>query len=147
MPTPPSSVSGRCLCGSVRFTATLPSAFFNYCHCISCRRTTGSAHASNIFFPPERFRFDAGEELIEQFTDAVDNPGFRRWFCRHCGSAVPRMNRKGSHYVVPAGLLEDDPGARPERSIFWDERAPWYVSLDTLPKFAEGMDSARRDGG
>jgi hypothetical protein len=98
-----------------------------------------------IFFRPEKFRWLAGEELVQRYVDEQSNPGYMRWFCRTCGAAVPRLNRTGQYIAVPAGTLDGDPGARPERSIFWDERAPWYVGLDTRPKLAEGLDSAVRE--
>jgi len=139
------TVSGSCLCGSVHFEATLPPVRFQYCHCISCRKATSSAHGAMIFFLPENFRWLAGEDLIVRYTDEKANPGYMRWFCRKCGSAVPRLNRTGQFIAVPAGTLDGDPLARPERSIYWDERAPWYVGLDTRPKLAEGLDSPVRE--
>lgn len=57
---------------------------------------------------------------------------------------MPRLSRNGQYFVVPAGLLDDDPLARPERSIFWDEHAPWLIGIDAIPKFSEGMDSIIR---
>jgi hypothetical protein len=39
--------------------------------------------------------------------------------------------------LVPAGTLDDDPGLRPEHSIFWDSRAPWYVECGDVPHFTE----------
>jgi hypothetical protein len=138
------SVTGSCLCGGVRYEVKPPAVRFQYCHCLSCRKATSSAHGAMIFFPPENFRWLAGGELIERFTDEKENPGYMRWFCRTCGSAVPRFNRTRQFMLVPAGTLDGDPGVRPERSIFWDERGPWYVGPEALPKFAEGPDSAPR---
>jgi hypothetical protein len=37
---------------------------------------------------------------------------------------------------VPAGTLDDDPGLRPQRHIFFDLKAPWFDITDTLPRFA-----------
>jgi len=138
------STRGSCLCGSVRFEADLPPVRFHYCHCISCRKTTSSAHTAIMVFQPDKFQWVAGEALIERFTDGQANPGYMRWFCRKCGSAVPRLSRTKQFILVPAGLLDDDPKIKPERSIFWDERAPWLCSVDAMPKFSEGMDSVIR---
>lgn len=139
------TTKGSCLCGSVCFEAVLPSRRFQYCHCVSCRKTTSSAHGTFLFFLPEKFRWISGESLIERFIDQHSNPGYMRWFCKRCGSAVPRLSRNKQYFVVPAGLLDDDPLAKPERSIFWDERAPWLLSIDAIPKFSEGIDSIIRE--
>lgn len=139
------STKGSCLCGAVTFEALLPALRFHYCHCISCRKTTSSAHGALLVFPPEKFRWIDGDLLIERFIDEQLNPGYMRWFCRKCGSAVPRLSRTKQFFLVPAGLLDDDPHIKPERSIFWDERAPWLIGMDEIPKFSEGPDSPIRE--
>ena len=96
---------------------TLTPMRFQYCHCASCRKATSSSHAANLFFALDRFRWVTGESLVERFIDQAANPGYVRWFCRKCGSAVPRLNRTKQYYVVPAGLLDADPIVKPERSV------------------------------
>lgn len=134
-------IHGSCLCGGVRFSFSLPHIRFNYCHCESCRKTTGSSHAANILIPSTRFHWQEGESLISRFTDSFANPGFRRWFCSRCGGPVPRLNRTDEFMVVPAGLLDSPVSIRPERSIYWSERADWLVTFDAIPKYVEGVDS------
>lgn len=140
-PTVPAFTFGSCLCGKVRFEVTLPPKWFQYCHCESCRKTTSSAFAANLIFPPENFRWIAGEALIKRYVDEVNNPGYRRWFCGDCGSAVPRPTRTEQWYVVQAGLLDSDPVARPDCNIYWSERPEWLPSAEDLPKRWEGRDS------
>ncbi len=41
MPTFP--LTGRCLCGAVRFEVDSPLVSANHCHCARCRRRTGTA--------------------------------------------------------------------------------------------------------
>jgi hypothetical protein len=136
---------GSCLCGGVRFEIRGSALRFAYCHCQSCRKSSGSAHVSNIGLPKENLRWLAGEELIQVFTDEVENPGFRRAFCRQCGCAVPKLSRNGQMYVVQAGLLDGDPGIRPDVVIWWDEHAPWLKNLDALDKLGDGIGSAVRE--
>jgi hypothetical protein len=67
-------------------------------------------------------------------------PGAKRfsvWFCNRCGTRVPHKIPDRDDYMVPAGILDHDPGKRPEQNIFWDSRAPWYVGTDGMPKFKE----------
>ena len=137
MPT----INGSCLCRSVCFDAALPPIRFQYCHSPSCRKATSAAYAANLFFALDSFRWIAGEHLIEHFVDRAANPGYTRWFCKKCGSAVPSLDRTRQYYVVPAGLLDDDPLIKPERSIYWDDRAPWLINIDAIPKLSQGPDS------
>jgi hypothetical protein len=133
---PQESIAGSCLCGSVRFEISPPLTGFRYCHCSRCRKATGSAHAANIFLPQSQFKWLAGENLVKRF----DLPGAQRfsvWFCSHCGTRVPHQIRTTENVLIPAGLLDGDPGARPEYCIFWGSKAPWHVETHELRKFEQ----------
>ena len=130
------SVKGSCLCGSVRFEIRPPVSGFRYCHCGRCRKATGSAHAANIFLPESQFRWLAGESLIKRFN----LPGAKRFavcFCTQCGSRVPHKIPITGNVLIPAGLLESDPGVRPDSNIFWGSRAKWCPETAEIPKFDE----------
>ena len=58
---------------------------------------------------------------------------------------MPRLSRTKQYFLVPAGLLDDDPQIKPELSIFWDELAPWLIGMDAIPKLSEGLDSLTRE--
>jgi len=128
------AIPGSCLCGAVRFEVTPPFAAFRYCHCSRCQKATGAAHAANAFLPVAQFKWLAGESLAKRFN----LPGAKRFavaFCTECGTRVP--HKTGENMLIPAGLLDGDPGARPENSIFWNYKAAWYVPPQDMPKFDE----------
>jgi hypothetical protein len=129
-----SAITGSCLCGSVKFEVTPPFAAFRYCHCSRCQKASGSAHAANAFLPPTQFKWLAGESLVKLFK----LPGAKRFavaFCTECGTRVP--HKTGENMLIPAGVLDADPGVRPESGIFWKSKAAWYVSPDEMKKFDE----------
>ena len=128
------AITGSCLCGAVKFEVTPPFAAFRYCHCSRCQKATGAAHAANAFLPAAQFKWLAGEELTRRFN----LPGAKRFavaFCTQCGTRVP--HKTGENMLIPAGLLDADPGARPENSIFWKYRAAGYVPPQEMPRFDE----------
>lgn len=130
------AIGGSCLCGAVKFALRPPFPAFRYCHCSRCRKASGSAHAANLFVPRAQFAWLQGESVIKRF----DLPGAQRfsvWFCTECGCRVPHEVRTRTDVLVPAGLLDADPGSRPQNSIFWDSKAPWYVEPRQLPLFSE----------
>ncbi len=51
-----------------------------------------------------------------------------------CGTLAPHLNAARGRVVVPAGSLDDDPGAREELHIFVSSKAPWYEIADDLPQ-------------
>ena len=132
----PEALTGSCMCGSVKFEIKPPLSGFRNCHCSRCQKASGSAHASNIFVPQSQMKWLTGEGLITRF----DVPGAKRfsvWFCSRCGTRVPHKVRERDDYLVPAGVLDEDPAMRPQNSIFWNSKAPWYVEPAEIPKFSE----------
>ena len=65
-----------------------------------------------------------------------DLPGAKRFavcFCTQCGTRVPHRIPGTENYLVPAGILDSSPDARPSGSIFWSSRAPWYLEPGERP--------------
>jgi hypothetical protein len=131
---------GSCVCGAVAFRIEGPYRGFQYCHCSRCRKKTGSSHAANVFVPVTQFAWERGEDKVKRF----ELPEAKYWstaFCTSCGSAVPWLTRNGKVMVVGAGALDEDPGVRPTRSVFFGSRAPWYVPVSDLEMFETLPDS------
>ena len=130
------AIKGTCLCGSVRFEVKPPFTAFRYCYCSRCRKASGSAHAANLFVPEGQFAWLQGEASMKRY-DMPDTQRFSVWFCATCGTRVPHKVRTRDDYLIPAGLLDQDPQMRPQNSIFWDSRAPWYVTPHEHDRFSE----------
>ena len=133
----PEKLTGSCLCGAVRFEAMGPPSLFHYCSCESCRKATGSAHASNLFVSKESFQWTEGAELVRTFVDTKGNPGFTSAFCTTCGSFLPHLGRWGSDMVIPAGVLDVEPHVQPIQHIYCNERPQWYVSPTEVREYPE----------
>ncbi|AJQ96148.1 GFA family protein [Gynuella sunshinyii] len=129
-----SAVEGSCLCGQVRFSLLPPFEKMLHCHCARCRKGTGTGHATNLLIGKEQISWLSGEDLISRF-DLPGAKSFGKWFCRSCGSPVPRLSRSG-YVVVPAGSLDSDPGISPSGRIFWDSRASWSCEEGDLPTYS-----------
>ena len=118
-------IKGSCLCERVRYQVTGPFDVFHLCHCSQCRRSTGTAHAANIFTSEDRLEWLTGEELVKRYTP--DKPGvISKSFCSHCGSLVPYTSLKSGKLIIQAGSLHEAPGIQPDDNIFWRDRADWY---------------------
>jgi hypothetical protein len=123
---------GSCLCGDVAWEADGPLDFMSHCHCSRCRKSHGSAYATFVMCPPDAFRVVRGEERIVQYRSS---PELSRAFCSRCGSVVPDPQPSQGLIGLPAGLLDDDPGVRPQAHIFASSKAPWFELTDSLPSF------------
>lgn len=121
-----SMVSGSCLCGSVQFECESTFQAFHLCHCEQCQKTTGSAHASNLFTDPANIKWTSGQENIRRYD--VPGRSISSAFCMNCGSPVPYLSGSGKALVVPAGSLNGSVDAVPQDNIFWKEKASWYTA-------------------
>jgi len=107
-------IRGSCHCGAVRFEIDEVRAL-THCHCTNCRKLTGAAFASYAHVEAEKFRFVAGEDMTDAYESA---PGSFRQRCKACGCLTPGRAPYLKTVSVPAGLLDDDPVARPRLHVF-----------------------------
>jgi hypothetical protein len=125
-------LTGRCLCGGVRYEVTGSLGPVALCHCSMCRRASGTAFASNASVQGDDFHLRAGAELVQTYESS---PGKLRHFCRVCGSPLWATDPKMPGYVrIRLGTLEDDPGVRPAFHFAVESKAPWFEITDDLPR-------------
>jgi len=133
--TPRTGVTeGSCLCGDVGYEiAGAPARMIN-CHCGRCRHGRAAAHATNVFYKMDQFRWTRGAELVTEYK--VPDARFHTVaFCSRCGGKLPRPSPERGIVVVPAGSLDTDPGLTAQMHIFVADKAPWFDISDALPQF------------
>lgn len=137
------AIHGTCLCGGVKFEITGPLLRPLNCHCSLCRKQHGAAFRSRARVSRNDFHWLQGEELVTYYEAT---PGYRRGFCRVCGS--PICNRAEPHsrlaiahpptlseFGIALATLNGDPGVQPESHIFVGSKAPWFDITDDLPQY------------
>jgi hypothetical protein len=127
-----SMTPGHCLCGAVRFEVLRFAGPFELCHCTRCRRVSGSAFLAAVGVRREDFRWLHGRENVRTFDAPILHgpPAYRSCFCERCGSPVPDPTDDSAWFELPAGLLEGDPGLRPDKHIMIQHQAVWYEIHD-----------------
>ena len=130
-------VPGSCLCGSVAFHVKGQPIRMMNCHCTRCRRGRSSAHATNLFYRLDDFQLVSGEDDVVVYK-VPEARFFAVAFCRKCGGAAPRTSPERAAVVVPAGMLDGDPGVQPQAHIYVRYKANWFDISDSLPRFDEG---------
>ena len=128
-------LQGSCLCGKIRYEVRGRPLLMYYCHCIMCRKATGTSFATNMQVREEDFSILSGQDVLKAYRSSPDE---LRHFCTECGSPVfsEAEHRRGI-LSIRCGLLDGDPGVRPTHHLYVDFKAPWDVILDGLPEFAE----------
>ena len=121
------SLSGSCLCGAVRYTATGEAQRFYHCHCSRCRKASGTGHASNLFLQGT-LSWESGEDMLKIYK-LPEAKLFANTFCQNCGSRMPRFIEKAGMVFIPAGSLDDEPDIGPQARIFTGSRAAWSCDV------------------
>ena len=124
-------LTGRCLCGAVRFEAKPPTTFAGHCHCASCRRAHSAAFVTWTGVPDDAFSLLQGEEAL---TIHRSSPGVRRSFCSLCGTPlVYTWDIEPDLVYIPVAALET-PLDRPMQQHFsYEEHAAWLEGIEELP--------------
>jgi hypothetical protein len=130
-------IKGSCLCGGVRFEIERAAGPFELCHCSRCRKSSGSAFNAGLGVRSRDFHLIEGRSLIASYDAPIlrQPPPYRVFFCSRCGSPAPNPDPASDWFEIPAGLLDDDPGLRPDKHIFVEFNAPWAEISDTLPQY------------
>ncbi len=127
-------ITGRCLCGDVRYEIEGGISPIWLCHCSKCRRANGSAFHASAICSKEQFRFCSGEEGLREYEDT---PGYIVRFCGRCGSPVPQQLPGMQIVFLHVGALDGDPERRVDHHIFTGSKAPWYEICDAKPQCEE----------
>ena len=127
-----STVSGSCLCGSVRFRVCLPSIFCGHCHCSMCRRNHGAGFVTWFAVPPAQLEVLAGRNELRRYSSSTHGT---RSFCSCCGSSLFCESEKHPNQVdIPLANVEGPIDRDPQFHFYFDSRAPCVLVSDDLPR-------------
>lgn len=75
-------LEGGCLCGAVRFETERQPQWIKDCHCVICRKVTGSAFLTGLMYRAEDVHWTGKPSSFESSS------GIMRMFCRICGNSL-----------------------------------------------------------
>ena len=108
-------LTGRCLCGDVRFEVHGKVGPLAYCHCQTCRRANGTAFAANAPVRAKYLKWISGRDGVREFESS---PGKFRAFCSRCGSPVySRSVDDPDTFRIRLGTVDGDPGPPRVRTL------------------------------
>lgn len=126
-------VTGSCLCGNVRISATGPPYRVGLCHCMDCRKHHGALFHASAIFP---------EDAVTITGETRDYHG--RHFCPRCGSPV--FGRSGDEIEVNLGTLDAPDQFTPTYELWTIRREGWLPPFPMRHRYPQDRDSdARRE--
>ncbi len=118
------AVTGRCLCGAVRFEVDGPLRDVVVCHCGECRRWAGHVWASTSA-PRDALR--VSEQSALRWIDSPESETHaRRGFCCECGSSLFWEAPGRDTISIAAGALDPPTGLRTTREIYTEFAGDYY---------------------
>ena len=116
--------AGGCLCGAVRYEVRGEPYQSGLCHCMTCRKLTGSVFSATANWHSDQFTM-SGE--IATYD--------RRSFCLSCGSRLFFLFDGGVEVFL--GTLDDAPnGLGPMVEVWTVRREHWLPELPGVPRHA-----------
>jgi hypothetical protein len=120
-------LTGRCLCGAVRYRIFAEPIVARVCWCRDCQRIASNGTV-NVLVPTAGL--ESSGELGEYLSIADSGNEMRRRFCPSCGSHLfANTSARPQFTVVRAGTLDDPSAVRPAMNI-WAGSAPTWACLD-----------------
>ncbi|MDP2571989.1 GFA family protein [Vibrio penaeicida] len=124
---------GSCLCGSVELSIQGKITDIIHCHCSLCRKSSGTAFATNGFVNTSDFEITKGKELLSFFEV---KPGKKRHFCKQCASPIYSSNDENPSQIrIRLGILDSDIEEKPISHNFVTSKANWDSLNEELPHY------------
>jgi len=118
----------HCACGALRARAEGDPVRLSICHCLECKRRTGSAFGWNATYDAERVEISGAHKAFTRGSD--DGYWGRVNFCAECGVTVfYEIERRPGMVSLPAGAFVDPDFPPPEVEVYEERACPWLPPL------------------
>lgn len=124
--------TASCRCGQLKATATGEPVRVSVCHCLNCKKRSGSAFAVQARWPRDQVGIQGQSKTFVIVADSGNRATFH--FCPECGSDVHyeidgKFDDKFNKLVaIPLGAFNDPYFASPAFSV-WEERKHDWVEI------------------
>lgn len=124
--------SGGCLCGAVRYVCDGEPVMAGHCHCVDCRKSSGSGHCSHMAAPADSVKVTGKVSVYAAPADSGNM--VERAFCPTCGAPIYSTNAAMPLIFLRASSL-DDPEVFAPQMVVYASRAPSWDRIGGLPTF------------
>jgi hypothetical protein len=122
----------QCSCGQLSATCSGEPLRVSVCHCLNCKRRTGSAFSHNARFAEASVSVQGRSSEFTLTGDEGSRATFS--FCADCGTTVYyRNDRMPGMIAIPVGGFADLDFPAPGVSVYHDSRRYPWVEIRTAP--------------
>jgi hypothetical protein len=113
-----------CSCGQLRAAAAGTPVRISICHCLACKKRSGSAFSVQARWPAEQVQIEGRASSYRRIAESGNPADFH--FCPDCGATVhfSTVNLPGM-IALPLGSLDDPFALDPTISIYEERKNSW----------------------
>ena len=130
-------MTATCACGHVSITVSAKPKTLGVCHCLNCKRRTGSAFGMSSYFERTAVVSNMGQTSIYAFHHQAQNHDQERHFCARCGTTVYwYVSTMPDQIGIAGGCFAGEHLPEPSYSVNDSKRDPWVslpISWDVWP--------------
>jgi hypothetical protein len=121
--------TASCRCGQLKAAASGEPVRVSVCHCLNCKKRSGSAFAVQARWRKENVRLEGESKTFVKVADSGNRATFH--FCPECGSDVfyeidGKYDGKFNDLVaIPLGAFDDPFFACPNFSVWEERKCDW----------------------
>ena len=127
-------IDGACLCGAIRYEATIDPAKVRICHCNQCQIQSASAFRTGVLVPREHFRLLSGEPRVYVKIAESGRPRALA-FCADCGTSLYGTSpTEPTVFSLRLGTARQRRELEPAVQIWAAEALPWLPRIASMPR-------------
>ena len=117
--------TASCRCGQLTATVTGEPVRLSVCHCLNCKKRSGSAFAVQARWPAEQVQIEGSSKTFVKAGDSGNPATFH--FCPECGSDVYYVidGKFDGLIAIPLGAFDDPYFGKPEYSVYEGRKHEW----------------------
>jgi hypothetical protein len=119
----------ECSCGQLAAICSGEPVRISVCHCLACKRRTGSAFSYNARFPEQEVSIEGQSAEYTRITDSSSRCVYS--FCPACGTTVHyRIDSQPGLIAIPVGAFADQSFPPPFLSFYHTSRRCEWVAVE-----------------
>ncbi|CEJ61355.1 hypothetical protein PMG11_09890 [Penicillium brasilianum] len=137
-------VVGACFCGKVRIELNGQPLTSGLCHCLDCRKLTGSPYSYSFVVKTAELEISGSPKEVAKTSDSGNE--IRNYFCPDCGTPLygGKIKPDGEPdeiTVVRAGIFDDEFLAKwkPQAELYIGSRLEWVKPIEEAGQFSGMM--------
>ena len=121
--------TASCRCGQLKATVTGEPVRVSVCHCLNCKKRSGSAFSVQARWPAEQVTIEGRSSRHTTVADSGNTA--THYFCPDCGSDVHYANngKFDGLIAIPLGAFDDPYFLDPRFSVWEGRKHDWVAIL------------------